>query len=94
MVGRIEEVLKEIKNMDMQNKVGAAFGSYGWSGEAVEVINDYLEETKIKLLDSSYMIKATGMNNISLPVRVKFNPDLEDERIKSIAHAIGETIIG
>jgi dihydroorotate dehydrogenase len=40
------------------------------------------------------MIKVTGMNDISLPVRVKFNPDLEEERIKNIAHAIGDSIIG
>ncbi len=94
MVGRIEEVLKEIKNMDLNNKVGAAFGSYGWSGEAVEVINDYLKETNIKLLDNSYMIKATGMNNINLPVRVKFNPESEAKRIATIAHAIGDSVIG
>lgn len=94
MVGRIEEVLKEVKDMNLQNKVGAAFGSYGWSGEAVEVINDYLSETNIKLLNSSYMIKATGMTDISLPVRVKFNPDGEEEKIISTAHAIGDSIIG
>lgn len=94
MVGRIEEVLKGIKNMDLNNKVGAAFGSYGWSGEAVEVINDYLKETNIKLLDNSYMIKVTGMNNINLPVRVRFNPDSEAERIETIAHAIGDSVIG
>lgn len=94
MVGGIEEVLKGVKDMDLQNKVGAAFGTYGWSGEAVEVVNDYLKEMNIKLLDSSYMIKVTGMNDISLPVRVKFNPDLEEERIRKIAHAIGDSIIG
>ncbi len=94
MVGKIEEVLKELKSMDLSYKTGAAFGTYGWSGEAVEVINDYLKETNIKLLDNSYMIKATGMNNINLPVRIKFNPDLEEERIRKTAYAIGDTIIG
>lgn len=94
MVGKIEEVLKELKGMDLESKMGAAFGTYGWSGEAVEVINEYLRETNIKLLDNSYMIRVTGMNDINLPVRVKFNPDLEEERIKKIACAIGDIIIG
>lgn len=94
MVGRIEEVLKEVKNMDLQNKTGTAFGSYGWSGEAIEVINDYLKETNIRLLDSSYHIKATGMNDISLPLRIKFSPDNKVEKIERIAKALGDSIIG
>lgn len=93
MVGRIEEVLKEVRNMDLQNKAGAAFGSYGWSGEAVEVINDYLKETNLKLLDNSYMIKATGMNHINLPLKVRFNPDEENEKIVNTVKAIGDSII-
>lgn len=93
MVGRIEEVLKEIKNMDLQNKAGAAFGSYGWSGEAVEVINDYLKETNLKLLDNSYMIKATGMNHINIPLRVRFNLDEENKKIVNTVNAIGDSII-
>ena len=93
MVGRIEEVLKKVKDMNFQNKVGAAFGSYGWSGEAIEIIQDYLSETNIKLLDSSYMIKATGMTNISLPVRVRFYSDGEDKNIISTAQALGDLLI-
>ena len=30
--------------MDLEGKIGAAFGSYGWSGEAIEVIQDYLNK--------------------------------------------------
>jgi flavorubredoxin len=32
------------------NKIGAAFGSYGWSGEAVKLINAELQSMKIKVV--------------------------------------------
>ncbi len=42
MIGNLEDLLKDLKEMDLKGKIGAAFGSYGWSGEAIEVIQDYL----------------------------------------------------
>jgi anaerobic nitric oxide reductase flavorubredoxin len=43
-------VLEEIKGLKLQNKLGAAFGSYGWSGEAVKVIEERLAACKIPLV--------------------------------------------
>ncbi|MCC5912402.1 MAG: FprA family A-type flavoprotein, partial [Clostridiaceae bacterium] len=95
MVGKLEVVLKELKDIDLSSKIGVAFGSYGWSGEAVEVIHDYLKETNIKEIDTSYIIKTTGMDDIQIPIRVKFQPD-EDEKIKlfKAIHAIGDVLVG
>jgi flavorubredoxin len=95
MVGTIEEILKDMKNMDLSSKLGVAFGSYGWSGEAVEVINDYLKEANIKLVDSSLIIKSTGINDLQFPIRVKFNPDEKEiKRVIDSAKVVGDLLIG
>lgn len=95
MVGKLEDILRELKNMDLESKIAVAFGSYGWSGEAVEVINDYLNDTNMKLIDTSYIIKTTGMEDIQFPIRVKFNPN--EKQIKKViksAEMIGDLLIG
>lgn len=75
MIGNLETILKEIVKLDLSNKIGTTFGSYGWSGEAIEVINDYLEQSNINLITTSYLIKTTGHKGISLPLRIQFSPD-------------------
>jgi len=35
MVGNVEELLKLLEGEEVKNKFAAAFGSYGWSGEAI-----------------------------------------------------------
>lgn len=95
MVGGIEKVLKMLKYMNLDGKIGVAFGSYGWSGEAVEVIKDYLIGTDIKLIDSSYVIKTTGMSDLQFPIRVKFSPDNEGiEKLKVSARVIKDILVG
>lgn len=73
MIGKLEDVLKELKDMNLEGKIAAAFGSYGWSGEAIEVIQDYLNETNIKVLNTSEIIKSTGMSDIYFPMRIRFS---------------------
>lgn len=94
MVGKIEEVLKELKNMDLNSKVGVAFGSYGWSGEAIEIINDYLKASTLKVLDSSLIIKSTGMDSIQAPIRVKFAIEEEVNKFKQSVNGISEILAG
>ena len=43
--------------IDLTGKVGAAFGSYGWSGEAVGQVRGMLEEMKIDLVDEGLKVK-------------------------------------
>lgn len=45
----IAGLMDEIKGHKFKGKVGAAFGSYGWSGEAPRHITEKLQESGIKL---------------------------------------------
>ncbi|WP_026889000.1 FprA family A-type flavoprotein [Clostridium beijerinckii] len=89
MIGNMEEVLKNLKTLNLENKLGAAFGSYGWSGEAIEVIQDYLNKTNLKALNTSDIIKSTGMTDIELPLRIRFSS--KEDNLKSIDRIVTYT---
>lgn len=94
MIGKLEDVLKSLKNMDLENKIAAAFGSYGWSGEGIEVLQDYLNETNMKTLSTSYIIKSTGMTDVKFPIRIKFSPEeMDKEEIKKATTFISDLLL-
>lgn len=86
MIGNMEDVLKNLKSLNLESKLGSAFGSYGWSGEAIEVVQDYLSETNLKVLNTSDVIKSTGMIDIELPLRIRFLPN--EDNLKSIERLV------
>ncbi|MRS24674.1 FprA family A-type flavoprotein [Bacillus sp. RIT694] len=86
MIGNLEEILIEMKEMNLEGKIAAAFGSYGWSGEAIEVVQDYLNETNMNVQSTSNVIKSTGMTHVEFPIRVRFSPN-DEEKTKRIKHA-------
>ncbi len=45
----IADAMIYLKGLSPLNKIGFAFGSYGWSGEAIQHINDYLKATNVEL---------------------------------------------
>ena len=47
LLPQITPILEDIKGLKFQNKIGAAFGSYGWSGESVKIIEEHLAQSKI-----------------------------------------------
>jgi flavorubredoxin len=49
MLPTMADILTYMKGLKPVNKIAAAFGSYGWSGEAVGHINKYFEEMKLTL---------------------------------------------
>ncbi len=51
------DVLTYMKGLRPKNKVGAAFGSYGWSGEAVKQLQAYLDEMGISAAGEGVRIK-------------------------------------
>lgn len=53
----IKPILEDLKGLKFKNKVGAAFGSYGWSGENVKLIEENLEKAKIKKLQEGIKVK-------------------------------------
>lgn len=54
-------LLDMIKGLGFKQKKAAAFGSYGWSGESVKVLEDKLNEAKFELVQEG--------------IRVLWNPD-------------------
>ena len=46
----ITPILEDIRGLKFQNKIGAAFGSYGWSGESVKNIESHLAQSKIPVV--------------------------------------------
>jgi flavorubredoxin len=42
-------ILEMVKGLSFRNKLGAAFGSYGWSGESVGLIEKWLAESGLTL---------------------------------------------
>jgi flavorubredoxin len=50
MFPTVADVLTYIKGLKPLNKIGGAFGSYGWSGEAVKLITQELEEMKFEIV--------------------------------------------
>jgi len=50
-------VLEEIKAHRFKGKVAAAFGSYGWSGEAPKLITQKLEEAGLKVAEEPIQCK-------------------------------------
>jgi flavorubredoxin len=64
MFPSLGDVFLYLRGLRPRNLVGAAFGSYGWSGEGVPQVNDILREMKVELLSEG--------------LRVPFVPDEED----------------
>jgi len=75
----ISPILEDLKGLKFQNKVGAAFGSYGWSGESVRIIEDHLYNCKIQLA-------AEG-------VRAKWQPKQDDlAKCKELGQKVAQVI--
>ncbi len=53
----ITPILEDMRGLKFQNKIGGAFGSYGWSGEAVKTIEEHLGASKIPKVADGIMAK-------------------------------------
>jgi flavorubredoxin len=61
-------------------RIGAAFGSYGWSGEAVKIIGQSLEDMKFGLPEPG--------------IRVKFAPTHEDlAKCRELGEKLGRAVV-
>lgn len=75
----LEEVA--VKGIDLDGKVGAAFGSYGWSGEAPNML---LEVMKNRF----------HMKTIEPPLLIKYNPDEKGlEECRRLGKTVAEKIV-
>jgi len=59
----ISDFLTYMKGLKPLNKVGAAFGSYGWSGEAVKLVTKELEQMKFDIIDPGVRIQYVPDDN-------------------------------
>ena len=53
----VSDFLIYMKGLKPANKIGAAFGSFGWSGEAVKLINQELDAMKFDVIDPGINIQ-------------------------------------
>ncbi len=54
---RMAAFLMYMRGLKPLNKIGAAFSSFGWSGESLQYLKNSLEEMKIELVDDGYRHK-------------------------------------
>lgn len=67
------------KGLKPKNLIGAAFGSFGWSGESVAILEKMLQEMKVELVTEG--------------LKVKFVPDQEAQRqCHAFGKAFGEKL--
>ena len=70
-----------MKGLRPKNKLAVAFGSYGWSGEAVRLINKELEAMQMEVIDPG--------------LRVQYVPDQETlDKCFAYGRKIGQVISG
>ena len=48
-------LLKELEKLNLKDKVGVAFGSYGWSGEGVPALLDKMKSMGMKMVEPGFM---------------------------------------
>jgi flavorubredoxin len=53
----LSDFLTYMKGLKPKNKIGAAFGSYGWSGESVKLIQKELEAMQFEIMEPSLSIQ-------------------------------------
>lgn len=76
----VSAMLTYMKGLKPQNRIGAAFGSFGWSGEAPKQIQEILASMKMEMPAD--------------PLRVSFKPKAADlEAARSLGRAVGDSLI-
>jgi len=77
----VSDFLTYMKGLKPKNKIGAAFGSYGWSGESAKLITKELEAMKFDIIDPG--------------VKIQYIPDQEGKNACfELGRKIGKAIKG
>ena len=73
-------ILEDLRGLKFRNKIGAAFGSHGWSGEGVKIIEQHFAQCKIPLV-------AEG-------VAAKWQPTSDDlARCEALGRQVGQAVL-
>ncbi len=79
MFPTVADFLCYLKGLKPKNKIAAAFGSFGWSGEAVKLINQELEAIKLEMIDGG--------------IRAQYVPDSEAlDACRALGKKIGQAL--
>ena len=66
MLPRMAGFLMYMRGLKPTNKIGAAFGSFGWSGEAVKLMNRAMEDMKFDIVEPGLRVKyVPGQTDLS-----------------------------
>jgi flavorubredoxin len=80
LLPRMAGFLMYMRGLKPTNKFGASFGSYGWSGEAVNLMNSALLEMKIDVIEEG--------------LRLKYVPDASNlEECREMGKRIGQAVL-
>jgi len=79
MFPTVSDTLTYMKGLKPKNKIGAAFGSYGWSGESIKQVRAELEAMKFKIIEPN--------------LRIQYVPDAEGiESCIAFGRQIGQAV--
>ncbi len=77
----VSDFLTYMKGLKPKNKFGAAFGSYGWSGESVKLIHGILSDMKLAMIDDG--------------LKIQYVPQADGiEKCEALGRTIGKAIKG
>ena len=80
MFPTVADLLCYLKGLKPKNLVGAAFGSFGWSGQAAGLVHDALAEMKVDL--------------VSEPLKLTYVPDAEAlGQCRALGQSVAERLI-
>ncbi len=83
MTNNMKSMLEDlaVKNVDLKGKLGAVFGSYGWSGEAPKLITEVLRNK-------------FEMNIDDPPLLIRYEPDeLGLDKCRQLGKRIAEKLV-
>ena len=80
LLPRMAGFLMYMRGLKPANKFGASFGSFGWSGEAVGLMNAALEDMKIEVIEEG--------------IKVKYVPNQEHlEECRNLGRRVGQRVL-
>jgi NADH oxidase (H2O-forming) len=77
----VHDLLSSLATINLKGKIGSAFGSYGWSGEAVPILESRLAGMKFKVINSTVK-----------PILIPIEADLANA--VEFGKAFGKAILG
>ncbi|MDP2729910.1 MAG: flavodoxin domain-containing protein [Dehalococcoidales bacterium] len=84
IVSAMKDVLVEMQEVDLKGKVGAAFGSFGWSGESIQILTDRMKnDYRMDVIEPG--LKMHGALRLSEP---------DSDICKAFARIIADRIAG